>query len=444
MSLQDLVNVSVTVTNKTVTQRGFGTALLLGQFSTPAWPTNVLVKEYEDADAMVTEGFPVDHPLVIMAQALKSQDPAPPSFKVGRVQDTTSLAVADHKVKWTPILTAEGTVLSFKVQLMGAATPTLITYTVQTGDVLADITAAVAASVNGVTGLSGTDNATSVEIGTDTPGGVVQVTEWYGKGSAKLEDVTADTTPSYELALAYIKAVDNDWYGLAIDINSTALVTAVATWAEANGKLFGTYATSPDQIDNTYQGLGFARSFGLSKLDKLINGAAAAWLGKMLPTQPGSATWAYKTLAGIAVDENIFPTDGTIKGFGWNVYVRIGGVNITDNGQTFGGTFIDQTVGLDWLVARMQEALFGALVANPKIPYTDGGIDSLRSVALGIMQNGQRVGLLDPSIAPTVTAPKISEISANDRALRKVPGFVARGRLAGAIHTLTMNIELSI
>lgn len=61
----------------------------------------------------------------------------------------------------------------------------------------------------------------------------------------------------------------------------------------------------------------------------------------------------------------------------------------------------------------------------------------LRSVGLGIFSD-------DADRAPIITMPKVSSISANDRALRKVTGIKVSAYMAGAVHFCEINLAASI
>jgi len=79
-NLDRFVRSTITRATRTVSRRGFGTAMLV------AYHTAFLdlVREYSAADEMLDDGFDAEHPLYKAGRALKSQDPCPATFKVGR------------------------------------------------------------------------------------------------------------------------------------------------------------------------------------------------------------------------------------------------------------------------------------------------------------------------------------------------------------------------
>ncbi|MNL61721.1 hypothetical protein D3C87_1856770 [compost metagenome] len=57
-----------------------------------------------------------------------------------------------------------------------------------------------------------------------------------------------------------------------------------------------------------------------------------------------------------------------LKNKNWNYYTRKAGVDIFQNGDMFGGAYIDVTIGKDWLKARIQEGVYFRLINTLKIP----------------------------------------------------------------------------
>jgi hypothetical protein len=263
------------------------------------------------------------------------------------------------------------------------------------------------------------------------------------------------TPETYTEALDAIREVSDDWYGLAIESRSTAQQLEVATWAEANEKLFAT-ADNDTNIVNQAQGVdttsiaselqdaALARSFVV--YHDTSDGSVAndrwpdlAWLGRMLPTQPGSATWAFKTLAGVPVVQLTSTQRKNALDKNANTYEVRGGVNITRDGTTGSGEYIDIIVGVDWLKARMTERIYSKLVNLPKIPYTDAGIAIVEAEVRAQLADGIAAGLLAADPAPVVTVPKAKDVPTNDKAQRILRNVRFTATLAGAVHAVEVN-----
>ena len=108
--LDKVVSQTITTTTRTPTQAGFGTALIAAY--TTVFPG--LVKQYTNPDDMITDGFLVTDQAYKDALHLKSQNPAPPNFKIGRL--TTAVT---QTVNFIPTNTTEGYVYTGTITRLG-------------------------------------------------------------------------------------------------------------------------------------------------------------------------------------------------------------------------------------------------------------------------------------------------------------------------------------
>ncbi len=270
-----------------------------------------------------------------------------------------------------------------------------------------------------------------------------------------LADVTTDAGGSSGIAddLASILAADGNWYGLLLDSNSPAEISATAAWVEANGpRLFITncsdsaiaVAGSTTDIAYTLKTSAYARTALLFSQSQLLSYSGAAWMGNRFPFDPGSDTWAFKTLAGVTADRlNDGQVHAVLNKYA-SVYSTVAGLNMTQGSRTPSGEFIDLVRGIDWFTSELQINVFGLLANNAKIPFTDTGIDVIRSTILGVMQEGIDAGLIAASPAPIVTMPTAASVNAIDKANRNLPNVFFQATLAGAVHSLTITGTLSV
>ena len=166
-----------------------------------------------------------------------------------------------------------------------------------------------------------------------------------------------------------------------------------------------------------------------------------AWLGVGLPSDPGSITWAYKTLNGISYVKLTDAERQNALDKRANIYVQRYGRNITEFG-TVGSTiygYIDVRRTVDWLQARVAEDLFALIASSPKVPFTDQGIAQVQVTVQGVLNLGVSTGAIASSPAPTVTVPKAADISPIDRAARMLPDVDFTCQLSGAIHNVKVN-----
>jgi hypothetical protein len=130
--------------------------------------------------------------------------------------------------------------------------------------------------------------------------------------------------------------------------------------------------------------------------------------------------------------------------------VNIGGVDMIVEGNTFGGTFVDVMHSVDWIRARTQEAMLGALTTNDVIPYTERGMQIMVAAVESVMQRAELAGLIadlsdDGAIIQpsyTITHDSVASVPAAQRANRIAPDIQVCARVAGAFHWTSANITL--
>lgn len=445
MSLDSLVNVTISAESRTPTQRGFGTPLLCG------YHANFVdrVREYSDPAEMLDDGFTVNDVLYKMAAALVAQNPRPTTFKIGR----RALAHT-QAIRLTPTNTDEGSVHAVEITFPDGTTETA-SYTTGAAEAVADICDGLVTALGALTAaaeLSVTDDTTHVTVEAATAGDLMSY-EVNGNGNLEIEDVTAD--PGIATDLAAIELADPDWYCLLLDNNGAAEVAAAAAWVDTNKKLFVatvadtevTYSGVSDDIASTLSDASRARTAVLWH-HVLSPEAGCAWAGKVLPKTPGTVTWAYKGLTGVAVSPLTTAQRSTLESKVANYYVRVGGLGVTLDGRVSAPEWIDVVRGIDLLTARVQEAVFALLAGSDKVEFTDPGVATVKAEILGVLQRNTSTPtqprLLAADPAPTVSAPRVADVSAANKANRTLPDITFQGQLAGAIHKLTITGRLTV
>lgn len=298
-----------------------------------------------------------------------------------------------------------------------------------------------------------------------TAAGFASTTEVY-KAAAKLFSqnpapsvvVIGQIPASYSAlgdAMDDILVGDSDFYGIipvGATINTIAEQTAMAAWVEANKRICILLSEDDDILDSgstadiaaALQAAAYERTAVIYHAKESIGGtpttiyANAAWVGNCFPFEPGSQTWAYKTLTGVAADGLLTPDINAALGKGANVYTRISGVNLTRNGTMASGEYIDVIRGMDWVEARLQEEVFTLLVNRRKVPYSDEGIALVEGAVRSVLDQATRKGILQKD-SVTVTAPRYSEIPQGDKLSRNLPDIKFTALLEGAIHTTQIN-----
>jgi hypothetical protein len=259
--------------------------------------------------------------------------------------------------------------------------------------------------------------------------------------------------PGVAADLAAILLENTTWYAIVNAYNSLAMVTAIAAWAEANGKLFlastqdsaviTTAKSGTDDIGEALQAAAYART---SIIYHPATGSfiGAAWGGRVLPLDPGSETWAYKALAGVA-QYTLTPTQrANALAKNVNIYETVAGLPMTNTGIVSAGEYIDVIRFRDWLVARIQERVASLLANANKVPFTDAGIAQVEAEVRAQLREGVGVGGLSDNPMPKVTVPKAKDVSSGDKAARILRNVQFDAVLAGAIHSLVISGTVSV
>ena len=425
MSLSEIVNVSITRQTKSVSRAGFGVVLI----AAPHVVTTNRVDYYTSATAMTDAGFETTDPVYIAGSAAFAQNPAPTKIAVGRRQvDSVGVSIDNVVDNTQYTVTINGTDFSFTSS--GTATDTGIA----TG-----LVSAINAGSEPVTATDDADGTLTLDA--DVSGTAFSVSVDSNQSIEK--PLTAADTITNDLDA--IKTEDDDWYGLVVTDHTQSVVESAASWTETNKKLFISSSDASGVLDSGST-TDVAYNIQNSSYDRtaIVYNATpadfpeAAWFGRMLPKDPGSATWAYKTLSGISADDLTATQSKAVHDKDANTYEAIGGVNVTRYGTVGSGEYLDVIRGIDWLEARMQERIYSRLVNNDKIPYTNKGIAVIENEIRGQLQDGIAAGLLASDPAFTVTVPDSADVSSTDKANRELNNVEFEATLAGAVHKITI------
>lgn len=257
-----------------------------------------------------------------------------------------------------------------------------------------------------------------------------------------------------------IQAASDEWYGLMFTngIRDNSDVIDTATYIESQFKIFGTVSNNAEVLDSSVsddiisqlQALTFARTFAnYSSFTAQYSESSvfARMFGVDFQAANSTITMNLKNLPGITVESITQNQLDTIKAKGGNVFVKIGGHNVYMVGQMVDGEFIDIIQNVDWLNQAMRNDVFALLVnAATKIPFNDPGIRaveqamriSLDQGVLNTMLTASRDSQGNLLPAYEITVPRLIDINPIDRANRELKGVSFIGRLAGAIHTVTI------
>jgi hypothetical protein len=442
MALSEFVSVSIQAGTVTPARRGFGVPLIMA-FHT-AWAGSE-VRSYRTF-AEVSADFPASGSAGLMprylASTLFSQNPRPELIKIGRLPTPTGV-MHTVVVDFTDHATGED-ITGSHVSPTGTETAIDIAWNTNIATTLADLKTALDA----LTGI-GTCTVASplITIPATTAG---EMNHFSFDGLEDIRETTADWGIDDALDAALV--IDPAFYGVLCDSNSPKNIDKVARWALANGRLAGfapQYSDPADFASGEFTSgsdltalLTNDRAWGLFKAEARDGAADGGWFGRLFPYDPGSATWAFKRLAGCSPDtwttSQITTIESTNHG---NTYRTESALPITYPGKTFGGEWIDVVIGLDWLTARIEERIFALYASTPKIPYTDAGLGLIQAEIEGALEEAERRSVVDAGW--TVTKLAVADQEEADRDDRIARGFEFQARLAGAIHKASVTGTVS-
>lgn len=275
----------------------------------------------------------------------------------------------------------------------------------------------------------------------------------FKNGASKL--YIAIPQDSEEITATLNRALETTgWYGFAVileDANSE--LETIATWADANGKLFAYTVDCSEKIENPV-GETNIYSFGFASKNITANAYThIAVLAKVMTLQPGSETWAYKTVSGIVAETFTATEIENVKKARLNCYVNCAGKDITIDGKTTSGEWIDVIRFRDWLLSDMQTRIYSLFIKNAKVPYTSAGISLIQNQMIASLKQGQSVGGIaetdydeDGVEIPgfTTTVPTSLNVTESDKKARTLAGCSFTARLANAIHLVEIKGSLTV
>lgn len=259
-------------------------------------------------------------------------------------------------------------------------------------------------------------------------------------------------------------AESNKFYGLILAERDTADAKAVGDWALVNKKFF-CYADSDVSIVNTvlasdttslpvyFKGNSNDRAFIFYHTKAATEYLDAGILALILAKQPGSYTASFKTVQGVTVDNLSSNQLTNAESKFCNVFIEIGGKNITLTSYVSLGEFADIIIFQDWLESKIVENVFGLKIRSNKVPYTGAGIGLIGGQLNSALFQGQSVGGISEVAYDddgnqiggyTITLPNFATIPTNDKANRVLNNVKFTAWLSGAIHRTVIDGTLTI
>jgi hypothetical protein len=434
------VTVTVTTDGAPIGRAGFGTPLVVDAASMAE-----RIRFYTSAAAAaadVTAGEITAAQGTAIALAF-SQRVRPRRVAAGRVaaetSQVTTLTVGGTAVTGTYSFLVNGDLVEF-----AATVPTDTNSDIGAG-LRADATTVLAGSGIVVTG------ATTSIILTGVAGEPFAVTALTAPGTGTLTQITTDAV-TIGGELDAIVAENGDWYGLTLVSRTKLTILHAAAWTETQPRIFIAQSSDADILttantDIAYEleQLAYQRT---AVLYYPTNGTYAdlAWLANRLAADLDvqQTVWYSVTLVGVTPTSSLSETQKTnVLNKNANLYLTQGGLGSTGNGLMASGQDIDEITTIDWVVARIREAITQLFLTESnalrKVPFTEEGFSQIASVVNPVLQRGvaaEHFALSASGDGPFVDMPTLAEVDPADRAARLLR-FTFYALLAGAIRSVS-------
>lgn len=281
-----------------------------------------------------------------------------------------------------------------------------------------------------------------------------------------------------ETALQAVTLMDNRfsslWYGMVIPGASVADQVAIAAFLDATSTphFHGVTSQDPNElVTGQTTSLGYllkqaANNSTLWQYSSTDPYAVVSALARILTTNwTGSNTainLMYKQEPGVTPEQLNLTQVAALEANNGNVFVSYNNnTSIIETGVCASGQFIDTIIGIDWLASFIQTNLYNVLYGTTtKIPQTDAGNNILAASIESSCQQAVDNGLLAPGVWDAsgfgqlvqgqtlskgfyVYAPPIASQNPADRAARKSVPFQIAAKLAGAINSANVVINVN-
>ena len=431
--IDNIVNILIDRQTATITRTGFGTPAIIAEFGDDEVVTDFgRYKYYASVDELVADGWvnggasPVDE-VYDKASLILGQNPSPSRVMVGR---------KDSSETWTQALTAINIENDDWYAFTTVHTDETfgLIFTPDNPAVGDKVTLTIDGTVFNIVSTGATYTILAGDIET-----AVQVT--YAGASVTADEltntITVDLNETFlDVLCTHTDSLDVDQGDVTVTYQTTE---EIASWVSTVKKIYGIdsnvaniKAITTQDIFSRLKALNYSRIFMC--YHPLNEYYASALMGALLPYDPGSQTWAFKTLTGITPYSLSSAERGNVISKNVNIYTTVKGVNITYEGTTADGDYIDIIRGLDWLEVNIQEDQFDLIITNRKLPYNDSGINAVEARLKLTLDRAFRQGVINDDYETSV--PLEVNVSSIDKANRELNDIEFTATLQGAIHKI--------
>lgn len=304
-----------------------------------------------------------------------------------------------------------------------------------------------------VTTLTALINASAIPVTASGTGTLVLTADAAGEpfaletseGWSMTETTTWDTAAKTALTedLVAIRNADSSWYALLASGSSTDEILTLAAAVEgmdatilfaSTGDAGVLSGESENDVGAQGEALGYNRT-AVMHTDHPGTYPMTTLAGVGLPRAPGSMTFSYKRLNGQKARAYGSEEITQLEARNMLRYTTIAGRDVTRNGKMLGGQWIDITIGIDFMKARIQEEIFSTLAGSPKVPMTQAGAESIGAAVRLALSMAEENEIIEAGTWQ-VTVPTVAEMSSTDRQNRHLRPVTWFARFVGAIESV--------
>jgi len=474
LSLNDIVKIVVDLAPRSAVRKGFNLGLIMGTSDVISGEDRV--KVFSSLDALVDEGFKDNMPEYEAASLYFSQAKKPTRIAIGRHVKTDGLLELIISVKTRTeenkfIIDIDGEVdgghnFVYKTASNSISTP----------EYNKELTSGWTKIQNGeeITATAG-HLIMIAEIDADNK------TKRVGKATIGGERISLEL-PIGENVVDAVRACrekNTDWYMMTYCGATKGEIQSIAKYIET-ATPSSVYAFTTDEAEAlkgsatsvfaTLKGMNYKRTLGqYSMTPDAIAGIMGYAMGANTKTSNSAYTLMHKRVTGILPDNlNTTQVDYFTKSNA-NYYVSRGSdgdYSMFENGVMSNGTWFDEVINLDMLVNDMHLAVLDLLSARPKIAQTEGGMNAIKLAIKPSLEKMRQIGFIAPGkwnggdiwLTPDYCALETGDMmpdgymilsepidlqSQADRDARKAPNIYTPIKLAGAIHTVLVRIDVN-
>jgi len=444
--LSDIVQITISRTTQSVATANFGTPGIISEFLTSKTTTPFeRYREYASLTEMTDDGWATTDEVYRAAQAIFQQNPTVEKVMVGR----KDAADASWAVALAAIQAASTDWYCFVIvrQILKIVWDADFV----TGNAIdIDINGTTITTVNYATSHVNTMGLIETQIEADLADSTATIDPDDANSRTMLVEIDGSDVIPTGTTVAVTGGASQADETLYFETGEQD-VKDVAAWTETQKKIFFNSSGDleildsgvSDDIASFLQNLDYDRTVTIYYPHSAAHTwIEAAWLGECLPYDPGSQTWMFKTLTGVAAYEITSSQRTTTLGKDCNIYTETASISMTEEGKVASTEYIDIIRGIDWLEATMSENIFSELVNTRKIPFTDEGATSIEGIVKGALDEAVQNDLISDDY--TTDVPLIADVSSANKLARSLPDVEFTATLQGAIHNVVINGVVSV